>query len=80
MTTMTRAEQIREELELMGEPWAALFVREGDTSPDDARVRLVVSQSRAIRELEAAHTPAAFRFARGRLLTTSYDLDKVVDP
>ena len=62
--------EVREVLE--DEPWLRWYVSDADESLDDARVRFIVAQNIAIRELRAHNEIIEIRVERGDLLTTCY--------
>jgi len=64
------AEEIQEALEL--EPWLRWYLDDADETLDDTRVRFIVAQNIAIRELRAHNETIEIRVERGDLLTTCY--------
>jgi hypothetical protein len=68
------ADEIAEVLEL--EPWLRWFVEPGDENINDVRVRFLIAQNIAVRELRAHGEEVEVRFSRRGLLTTSYVPDR----
>jgi len=62
--------EVQEVLE--DEPWLQWFLDAGDLTLDDARIRFIVAQDLAVKELRARHEVIEVRIARGDLLTTAY--------
>jgi len=72
---MIPAEEIQEALEF--EPWLQWFLDAGDLTLDDVRIRFLVAQDIAVKELRSRHEVIELRIARGDLLTTAYVSDRV---
>jgi hypothetical protein len=71
---MITADEIREALR--EEPWLEWYIEDDDVTLDDARVRFVVAQRIAVRELRAHDETIEVRFSRRGLLTTAYVSDR----
>ena len=71
---MISGEEIREALEF--EPWLQFFLAPDDYCMDDARVRFLLAQHRAIHELRARHETIERRVSVRGLLTTSFTSDR----